>query len=362
MKLPFHSFEPTFFAGLLDDPLLWLRVRPWGRSLLVDCGQLQHLAKRVVRAIDAVFVSHAHMDHFMGMDNLVRQIHVAPRTVAIYGPPGLAGKLAHKLAGYDWNLCEEHWCTLRLSEVHPEHLKTFEFRGAEGFVCRPAGTLPRGDGVIYANRFLRVEAALCDHLLPVLALRLSEVSGFAVDRGRLAAAGLAPGPWLQELKRLFARGKLAGSTLAVPLAGEEGAATEQRDAAELYRQIGARREPASIGYLTDVGFTENNRATIRQLFGGVTLLVCECAFLAADREKARASWHLCSTDLNRLLEELRPRFVLPMHLSKGYLHHTARLYEELQPPPGTTVLQLPDHVAPRPLLPREVPRPEPDQR
>ena len=362
MKLPFHSFEPTFFAGLLDDPLLWLRVRPWGRSLLVDCGQLQHLAKRVVRSIDAVFVSHAHMDHFMGMDNLVRQIHVAPRTLSIFGPPGLASRLAHKLAGYDWNLCEEHWCTLRLTEVHPEHLEVFECRGAEGFGCRPTGSLPRGEGAIYANRYLQVKAALCDHLLPVLTLRLEEVPGFAVDPDRLAAVGLAPGPWLQELKRLFIREKLIGTTLAVPRAGEGAATAEWRDAGELYRQIVARREPASIGYLTDVGFTAENLTTILQLLTGVTLLVCECSFLAADREKARASWHLCSSDLNLLLEELRPQFVLPMHLSKGYLRRTAQLYQELQPPAGTTVLRLPDHVAPRPLLPREVPPPGPFQR
>ncbi len=362
MKLPFHSFEPTFFAGLLDDPLLWLRVRPWGRSLLIDCGQLQHLAKRVVRSIDAVFVSHAHMDHFMGMDNLVRQIHVAPRTVAIYGPPGLAARLVHKLAGYDWNLCEEHWCTLRLTEIHPEHLEDFEFRGADGFVCRPVGSRSRGDGVIFANRYLQVRAALCDHLLPVLTLRLEEVPGFAVDRQRLEAAGLAPGPWLQELKRLFTQGKLAGTTLAVPVSGKGAEAAGQRDAAELYRRIAAQREPASIGYLTDVGFTAENRATIRQLLTGVTLLVCECSFLVAEREKARASWHLCSSDLNRLLKELRPQFVLPMHLSKGYLRRTAQLYQELQPPAGTTVLRLPDHVAPRPLLPREVSPPDPFQR
>ncbi len=357
MKLPFHSFEPTFFAGLLDDPLLWLRVRPWGRSLLVDCGQLQHLAKRVVRSLDAVFVSHAHMDHFMGMDCLVRQVHVAPRPLAVFGPPGLAERLAHKLAGYDWNLCEEHWCTLRLTEVHPDRLEHFEYRGAKGFACQRLGSSPRDDAVIYANRYLQVEAALCDHRLPVLALRLAERPSFAVDRERLAAAGLAPGSWLQELKGLFSRGKLAGATLEVPRLGDEAPAATQIDAADLYRIIAARREPASIGYLTDVGFTEENRVVARRLLSGVTLLVCECAFLAAEREKARASWHLCSTDLNRLLADLQPQYVLPMHLSKGYLRRTGQLYDELQPPTGTTVLRLPDHVAPRPLLPWEVPQP-----
>ena len=40
----FHTIEPYVCSGLLDDPLLLVRVRPTGRSLLFDCGQLQHLA------------------------------------------------------------------------------------------------------------------------------------------------------------------------------------------------------------------------------------------------------------------------------------------------------------------------------
>ncbi|MBE0596404.1 MAG: ribonuclease Z, partial [Desulfuromonadales bacterium] len=66
MRLPFKFLEPAFFSGLVDDPILLVQLRPLGRSLLFDCGQITHLAKRVLRSIDAVFVSHAHMDHFMG--------------------------------------------------------------------------------------------------------------------------------------------------------------------------------------------------------------------------------------------------------------------------------------------------------
>ena len=88
---------------------------------------------------------------------------------------------------------------------------------------------------------------------------------------------------------------------------------------------------------------------------GVTLLVCECSFLAEEREKARISRHLCTTDLNYLMERLRPPYVLPMHLSKSYSACTETLYEELHAPPGVTIVRLPEHVAPRPLMACEVP-------
>jgi len=71
--------------------------------------------------------------------------------------------------------------------------------------------------------------------------------------------------------------------------------------------------------------------------------------LAADEEKARASHHLTTTDLNRLIERLAPRYLLAMHLSKGYLRRTFDLYTELRPPKGTIVLRLPNHIVPAPI-------------
>ena len=74
-RFPFRYLLPTFFSGLLDDPVLYLQFRPTGKALLLDCGQVQHLAKRVLRSVTALFISHAHMDHFMGLDTFIRNNH-----------------------------------------------------------------------------------------------------------------------------------------------------------------------------------------------------------------------------------------------------------------------------------------------
>lgn len=86
---------------------------------------------------------------------------------------------------------------------------------------------------------------------------------------------------------------------------------------------------------------------------GVSLLICECAYLAENRERARVSYHLCTEDLNRLIEKIRPPYVLPMHLSKNYIGKAVRLYRELKAPDGVEVLRLPEYRTPRPGLPRE---------
>ncbi|WP_221250131.1 ribonuclease Z [Desulfuromonas versatilis] len=359
LRLPFRFIEPTFYSGLLDDPILYLRVRPLGRALLVDCGQIHHLAKRVLKSLDAVFVSHGHMDHFMGIETLTRNMHVAPRTVELFGPPGIAEKLAHKLQGYDWNLTEEFWGVYRVHEVAEERLVTSVLRGPEGFPLRREAVRERSDRVVYRNRFLRVEAELCDHKIPVMILRITERDAFQVDPEKLAALDLVAGGWLRELNRRFYREGLASGPLRVSRR-REGRVVEETlaDPAALYRQIRGEQPAASIGYVTDVGFSEENRRKIVSLLRGVTLLIGECAYLAEEMERARRSCHLCTSDVNRLLEELRPGWFLPMHLSKNHRGCSERLYAELQMPPGTTLLRIPEHIPARPLIPREVPRPE----
>jgi len=357
MPRPFRYLEPTFFAGLFDDPLLLIRIRPTGRALLFDCGRVHHLAKRVFSSIDAVFVSHAHMDHFMGMDSVIRHSHASPRTVEVFGPPGLSGRMAHKFSCYDWNLADTFWGNFRVGEVSGGEVASTLYRGAEGFAARPDGVR---SGEIYRNRYLTVNAELCEHRIAILAFRVTEGEAFVLDDQRMAQAGILKGEWLRSLEKLFHAGALDGAPISHPLkSGERVEERREPDAGALYRRIKKREPPASIGYLTDIGYSPENLERVTGLLSGVTLLVCECAFLAADQRKAQLSRHLCTTDLNLILDRLRPRYLLPMHFSKSYQGvGSSALYQEIEPPPGTTVLRIPDRLTPRPIMASEVPKPE----
>jgi ribonuclease Z len=353
----FRYLEPTFCAGLLDDPVLLVRIRPLGRNLLFDCGQIHHLAKRVLKQTQAIFISHAHMDHFMGIDTFVRHVLVSPRTFEVFGPPGLAAKLQHKLAGYDWNLAERFWCSLRVREVHAESIISWRLPGPRGFPCLWEGERRRQGRMVYRNDYLQVEAVLCDHKIPVLAYCCRERPVFSIDRQRLQRAGFAAGPWLEELKRRFYNGFVDRSPLQLwRRVGGAIVPGTAPDAARLYQNIFRRASTASIGYVSDIGYSPENLERLTPLLNGVSVLVAECAFLGEDVAKARRSHHLCTHDLNRLLDRLRPAYFLPMHLSKTYSTRCQQLYQELELPPQVSLLHLPDYLLARPLLPRDLPR------
>jgi len=205
-----------------------------------------------------------------------------------------------------------------------------------------------------------VQAELCEHRIAVLAFRVTEGEAFVLDASRMAQAGVMKGAWLGSLEKLFHQGALEGSPISYPLElGDRVEECREPDAGALYRRIVKRELPASIGYLTDVGYSPENLDRLTGLLSGVTLLVCECAFLAADQRKARLSRHLCTTDLNLILDRLRPRYLLPMHFSKSYQGvGSAALFEEIEPPPGVTVLRIPDRLTPRPIMASEVVKPE----
>lgn len=353
MKRIFRYLEPTCFSGLIDDPCLIIRDRPIHQSIMLDCGSLSHVAKREMKPVRAIFVSHAHMDHFMGFDMFLRQVHAAPRTIELFGPAGFADRVEARLDGYDWNLAEPYWCTLIVHEVHQFNILSFRFSGPEAFARSSMGASPRRD-VIYRLNHIEVAAELLDHGIPVLAFRVNERKIFSVDSRKIDALGVAPGEWLCELKRrFFADWNEAGPITVQRENGSSEAEEMGWDARTLYDEIRGEYASSSIGYLTDIGFDRGNREIAERFLSGVTLLVGECAFLRGEQHKARASRHLCSVDVNSLLARIRPEYFLPVHLSKTYLGRSDELYNELTVPPGTELWRLPEHLPPRPICSSE---------
>ena len=111
-----------FFAGTAGSAptpgrgLPAVFVKRGGEELLFDCGegtQRQLLRSVGLARLDAVFITHLHADHWLGLPGMLKTFSLQDRTepLPVYGPPGLARlmdamRLVYGRTGYEVELIE----------------------------------------------------------------------------------------------------------------------------------------------------------------------------------------------------------------------------------------------------------------
>src|SRR5437879_125572 len=96
--------HPSLVNGRYGDPTVYVETLFVKRGLLFDIGEIASLSPRKIQRVDQIFLSHAHIDHFVGFDHLLRLLVGREKSVHLYGPSGIAERVHHKLQGYHWNL------------------------------------------------------------------------------------------------------------------------------------------------------------------------------------------------------------------------------------------------------------------
>ncbi|WP_181707673.1 ribonuclease Z [Chthonobacter rhizosphaerae] len=306
------------------DPGLVLDVRFGRQAVLFDIGDIRALPTRILLRVDTVCVSHRHMDHFSGLDDLLRLRLNRPGVLRMFGPAGFVDGVAARLGAYTWNLLGPRSADFRILASSIDDTGETEralFAAREGFRRRdrPADLPP---GLLMDGPDMRIETTVLDHGTPVLAFALQESRSVHVMPERLADLGLAVGPWLGAAKRLV-RGEAADDT-PVDVGGGTIPLGLLRDRA--FRIDRGQR----IAYVTDVAFTDENARRIRAIAAGADQLFIEAVFLDEDRALAVARKHLTAGDAGRLAAEAGVRRVTPFHFSPRYETREQDLIDEVQ--------------------------------
>ncbi len=328
--------RPMFHPALVNDPFgdpgVYVDCLFERRAILFDLGDLHALPPRKILRISDVFVSHAHMDHFMGFDWLLRACLGRCTLIRMCGPAGFIAQVGSRLAGYTWNLVDGYETDLELvvTEVIAENAaRRARFRCKQGFRRADEETVALADGVLHAEEAFRVRGTPLDHKTPCLAFALEEDRHLNVWKNRLDELGVPTGPWLAEFKRAVRRG-LPDDT-PVTAAWRDGTGRHQRvfSLGEL-RATALRIVPGQkIAYVTDAAYSAANAERIAQLARDADVLFIEAPFLAADSERAAARYHLTARQAGRLARAAGAKAVVPFHFSPRYADGGAALRVEL---------------------------------
>jgi len=305
------TLRPRLLNGQTGDPALLLTLRWQGRALLVDLGRIDRTPAAVLLRIESVFVSHAHMDHFMGFDQLLRLFLARDTTLRLYGPEGIADCVAGKLAGYVWNLTDEYAFTIEVTEIGATSLSTCRFAARCRFAREPLGPPRPFTGVVVEEPVFRVEAALLDHKIVSVAYAVTERTHLNVRPDALAASGLEPGPWLNELKSQVR----AGADDDTPITVAPG---DRRPLAGLRESLLVVTPGQKIAYVVDTLFSPSNAAKIVRLAAGADLFFCEAPFLEEDIEQATRRYHLTAGQAGALARAAGVQRLQVFHFSPRY--------------------------------------------
>jgi ribonuclease Z len=316
------SLRPALVNGPFQDPALYLALRWQGDALLFDLGRIDRLSPGHCLRLSHVCVSHTHMDHFMGFDQLLRLILPRDRELTFCGPPGLIDNIRGKLAGYTWNLTASYTLRLDVVERHPDHLERARFRASTGFRHEPLPAVAAPPEALVDTPAFRIQTATLDHRIPCLAFCVSERRHLNVRTDVLDARGLRPGPWLAALKDA-----VRASDDAAPITLPTG---ERVPAGALGRELIVDRPGQRIAYVVDTRFDAENARRVLALTRDADLLYAEARFLDADRDEAEKRHHLTARQSGFLARVAGVRRLEVFHFSPRYQGMAQAFHAEAQ--------------------------------
>lgn len=326
-----QSFNPCLINQPTGDPGLFISFSFRNRAALFDLGDIDRLSSRDILKITHIFVSHTHMDHFIGFDRLLRIILGREKTIYLYGPQGFLKNIEGKLAGYSWNLVDtfSNQLIFHATEITEKACFMQEYTCATGFKApRPPLALPPHSQVIHEEPSFTITTAILDHGLPCLGFALEEKFRINIRKDVLAELGLVPGPWLSRFKQNVFENHDPESMVEVPCTKCLGTHFKIFRFKDLVDRLTIVTKGQKIGYVADVAYTPSNVDKIIDLVSDADHLFIESAFLGKDKAHATAKKHLTAEQAGKIAGAAGVKRFTLFHFSPRYQDAESAFYDE----------------------------------
>lgn len=319
--------NPFLINSPFEDPGLYIEIKWEKRSILFDLGDISLLEPAKLVKVSDVFISHTHMDHFVGFDYLLRLILRREKGLRLFGPPGITDNIEGKLGGYTWNLTEGYPFTIHVVEVHRDKIRMADFSAKDGFKRHDISTYPFRGSILEEEMFT-VYTNHLDHMIPSLGFALKERFHININKDKLNAMNLTVGPWLRRFKQSLWDGKPEDEIFTIG-PEEIGISTARKfSLGELKNSIATISEGQKISYIVDAIYSPENVEKIILLAKDSDVMYCEAAYLDKDTDLASERYHLTARQAGEIARKACVKDLVIFHFSPRYIDDPAPLYEE----------------------------------
>jgi len=299
------------------------------RGLLFDLGDLSSITNGELLKISHVFISHTHIDHFIGFDHFLRVVFGRGKTIHLYGPENFIANVTGKLAGFTWNLVDRYSesVTLEVTEVHESHLVKAKFKAIDRFKKSDEKETPFEDGILVDEDKFVVRTAILEHRIPCLGFSLEEKNHVNICKDRLEKMCYRSGPWLNELKKYVCEGKSDEYLLEVPSIAK---GSQKKTLGHLKEELVLISPGQKISYVVDTVYNDANKNRIIALVRGSDILFCESPFLAEEEARGQERCHLTSRQAGIIAREAEVKKLNVFHFSGRHTFHTEQIIQEAE--------------------------------
>lgn len=325
------SFHPRLINDPFYDPGLFIPFQFEKKAVMFDLGDISALSSKDLLKVTHVFVTHTHMDHFIGFDILLRIFLGRDKTLYLYGPPSFFKQVEGKLASFTWNLVNEfkNEFILEVNEVHSDRILTKSYACQDHFQSKSIASSRPFAGTLLKKPSFSVNGVLLDHRIPCLALSLTENFYVNIIKEELNELGLPVGPWLNLFKAAIYQKKDLETNFLVTWEGKENIICEKMFIlGDLVEKIARISPGQKITYITDIVASPENCRKIIKLAKGADILFIEACFLDSEKETARRKCHLTAKEAGELARKADVRHFQLFHFSPRYKGRAADLERE----------------------------------
>jgi ribonuclease Z len=302
-------FHPKLLNCLFDDPCLFVRMLYEKQAVLFDLGDIHAIRPSDLYKITDVFVTHTHMDHFIGFDTLLRGVLRRNAPLKIYGPSSILPCIQGKLKGYSWNLIEDYPTEIHVFAYDGRYV-THSLFAAKNRFRKQTISRSRSDGLLFKNPLFSVQAVTLDHGIPCLAYSLEEEFHINIDKALLIRKGLTVGAWLRDFKRIL-REYPGDGEQTISIGSKQYRVLELSDIARITKG-------QKISYATDIAISQDNLTRLISLIKGADIFFCEAYFLEKDRKRAVERFHLTAKTAGAIARKAGVKKLELMHFSPKY--------------------------------------------